>query len=236
MNENPIRIAVCDAHADSLRELAELGKAIAAEEGIPCEIICYPDGGELLAAVENGAAYDAYWLDTGREGIALATALRQKQREEPIVLVSDCIGWAPRGYEVGAVRYLLKPLEKEKVREAMQRCCRERNGGQELTLPTAHGMRRFRFSDIVYAETWGRELRAWLSDGQQELLPMRISDLQAMLPQQRFILCHRTILVNLDFVQYIRYGELELTTGGILPVSKYRLNTVREALLVYRRT
>ena len=64
---------------------------------------------------------------------------------------------------------------------------------------------------------------------------MRLSDLQAMLPSRRFILCHRTILVNLDYVLYLRYCELELKTGETLPVSKYRLNTVREGLLADRR-
>ncbi|MGN0793011.1 MAG: LytR/AlgR family response regulator transcription factor [Aristaeellaceae bacterium] len=230
-----MRIALCDENADSLRELAELITAIAAEEEIPCETICYPGGDGLLAAIETGTAHDAYFLDPGREGIELAAALR-KRCEEPLVLVSDCTELAPCGYEVGAVRYLLKPLVKDKLREALMLCCRQRKGRQEVMLPTAHGMRPFRLSDIVYAETWGRELRAWLSDGQQELLPLRISDLQAMLSQQRFILCHRTILVNLDYVLYVRYCELELKTGGILPVSKYRLNAVREGLFAYRRT
>lgn len=235
MYDQRMRIAICDVNTDSLNEMAEMSAAVAAEEGIPCEISCYSGGEKLLAAAGNGAAYDVLLLDTGHDGMELAAALREMQREEPIVLVSDRTDWAPRGYEVRAARYLLRPLEKDKVREALRFCCRHDRAGQAVLLPTACGLRRFRFGDIVYAETWGRELRMRLSDGQLEHLLMRLSDLQAMLPSRRFILCHRTILVNLDYVLYLRYCELELKTGETLPVSKYRLNTVREGLLADRR-
>ena len=62
---------------------------------------------------------------------------------------------------------------------------------------------------------------------------MKISELEAMLPDQQFVLCHRSLIVNLDYVQYVRYCELELKTGAILPVSKYRQNATREKLMHY---
>ena len=53
------------------------------------------------------------------------------------------------------------------------------------------------------------------------------------LPSQQFVLCHRTVLVNLAYVQYLRYCELELKTGTVLPVSKYRQNAIRDKLMNY---
>ncbi len=52
-----------------------------------------------------------------------------------------------------------------------------------------------------------------------------------MLPSSQFVFCHRTILVNLDFVTSIHYCELELKNGVRLPISKYRISDLRAQLL-----
>lgn len=70
-------------------------------------------------------------------------------------------------------------------------------------------------------------------EGEQEKLIMKFSDLMALLPESQFTLCHRSYLVNLDYVKYVRRRELELTIGNILPVSKYRLNDLRQRFINY---
>ena len=52
-----------------------------------------------------------------------------------------------------------------------------------------------------------------------------------MLPSSQYVFCHRTILVNLDFVTGIRYCEIELQGGIRLPISKYRISDLRAQLL-----
>ena len=56
---------------------------------------------------------------------------------------------------------------------------------------------------------------------------------EALLPPGQFVLCHRTVLANLAYVQYLRYCELEMKTGAILPVSKYRQSAIRDKLMNY---
>ena len=85
---------------------------------------------------------------------------------------------------------------------------------------------------MIYAETWERGVRLILEGGQMETA-MKISELAAMLPERQFVFCHRTILVNLAFIQSIRYCELELKSGVTLPVSKYRQAEIRSKLMRY---
>ena len=97
----------------------------------------------------------------------------------------------------------------------------QRFAQKEILLPTASGQRRILPSDLIYAETWERGVRLILKDGREET-GLKISELAAMLPERQFVFCHRTILVNLAFIQSIRYCELELRSGATLPISKYR--------------
>ena len=62
---------------------------------------------------------------------------------------------------------------------------------------------------------------------------MKFSDLAAMLPERQFVLSHRSYLVNLEHVRYVRNRELELTTGAVLPVSRYRLDELQQRMVDY---
>ncbi len=62
---------------------------------------------------------------------------------------------------------------------------------------------------------------------------MKFSHLAGQLPQRQFVLCHRSYFVNLDYASYLRSRELELSTGAVLPVSKYRLEDLQRRMVSY---
>ena len=109
-------------------------------------------------------------------------------------------------------------------------CCRKK----EILLPTAKGQRRIPLSDILYAEAMERVTRLALTDRVEEL-SIKFSDLTPLLPERQFAFCHRSYLVNLEHIAYIRNRELELTTGEILPVSRYRLEDLQKRFVAYLR-
>lgn len=235
MSDYAMKIALCDDEPADRKALADMVAKVAAEEKIACELCCYETSPALLAALEQGTAYHALLLDVmmpDMNGIQLAAALRQLQNPVSIVFVSSNRDMALSGYEVAASRFLAKPLDEEKLREALRFCYRAGQSRQELMLPTSRGVRKFAPDDILYIETWGRGVRIVLQEGQEEV-GMKISEMENMLPAAQFVLCHRTVLVNLAHVRYLRYCELELKTGAILPVSKYRQNATRDKLMHY---
>ena len=230
-----LKIAVCDECPEDLRRISDMAEKMLSEEKIDCEITCFSSAEELLSAIGKGNSFHVILLEAVFKeigGIQLALQIRKMNPDISVVFVSFDRETALSGYEVQAVRYLAKPVETEKLREALVFCYRKVRPIKNILLPTANGTRKLSFSEIVYIETWGRGVRVRLTGG-EEVAGMKISDLAAVLPQNQFALCHRTVLVNLAFVKYLRYCELEMKTGSVLPVSKYRLNDIREKLLNY---
>lgn len=230
-----LHIAVCDDEALERQRIAELVDQIIPEEGLACRITSYESGTDLLSAIQNGARFQILLLDVmmdGLDGMALGTALREKGDRTAIIFISSNLEMALRGYEVEAARYLAKPVDRERLREALMFCYRTRLEQKEILLPTASGQSRILPSDLIYAETWERGVRLILKDGREET-SLKISELAAMLPERQFVFCHRTILVNLAFIQSIRYCELELKSGATLPISKYRQSEIRKQLMRY---
>lgn len=230
-----LHIAVCDDEALERQRIADLVNQIMPEEGLSCRVTSYESGADLLSAIQHGGRFQILLLDVmmeGLDGMALAAALREKGDHTAIIFISSNLEMALRGYEVEAARYLAKPVDRERLREALMFCYRTRLAQKEILLPTASGQSRILPSDLIYAETWERGVRLILKDGREET-GLKISELAAMLPERQFVFCHRTILVNLAFIQSIRYCELELKSGATLPISKYRQSEIRKQLMRY---
>ena len=228
-----LHLAVCDDEASCCSQIAQWAQVILRDEGLEGTIDCFQNGQALLDAMESGASFSILLLDVmmdGKDGMTLASILRQQGRKLPIIFISSNREMALRGYEVEAARYLAKPLDAQKLREALLYCWQQLGGDRELLLPTATGQHRIQPSAILYAETYGRGVRITLENGQLESR-VKISELAAMLPGSQYTFCHRTILVNLDYVTSIRYCELEMKDGTRLPISKYRLSELRSQLL-----
>ena len=230
------QIAVCDDDRADLSRTVRLTRRILDEAGVPCRVDSYGDGRPLLSEIQRGRSFDLLLLDVrmaGLDGMSLASQLMGAPARPDVVFISTDRDMALQGYRVDARRILAKPVEPGQLREALLHCCREAaeraQRRDDLLLPTAAGEVRVAVRGIRYAESWGRAARISTPSGLLETR-LRLGELAALLPEQ-FIYCHRTILVNLDYVRRLGQGELELHGGGTMPVSRYRAAEVQRLLL-----
>lgn len=232
-----LHIAVCDDEPTDRQQAAGLTNEILAAEGLICTLCTYGNAKDLFAAVQRGAQFHILLLDVmmdGLDGMELAAALRELGNSIAIIFMSTNREMALRGYEVSAARYLAKPLQRSQLREALLYCYKTFCEKKEILLPTAKGRRRIPLSDILYAEAMERVTKLALTDRVEEL-SVKFSDLTPLLPERQFVFCHRSYLVNLEYIAYIRNRELELTTGEILPVSRYRQEELQKRFVGYMR-
>ena len=231
----PLQLAICDDGAEDRAQIGQMARELLREDGMEAETACYDSAAALLRDVRAGRTFHILLLDVvmeGMDGMKLAAALRALHEEAAIIFVFVNREMALRGYEVSAARYLAKPVDREKLREALLHCCAAQLRQRALALPTTGGESRVAPSAILYVETWERGARLHLgAESLETRLP--ISQVAAMLPAGQFAYCHRALLVNLAHVRYVRYCELELKNGERLPISKYRLAQFKREFLRY---
>lgn len=231
-----LHIAVCDDAPSDRCQIAVLTDGILRNAGLSCTISTYSDGRELLDAVRSGTSFHMLLLDVMMDtmgGMDLAAVLRKLGDSAAIIFISSNREMAMRGYEVAAARYLEKPIQRDRLQEALLFCYRTFCEKKELLLPTGRGQCRVSCSDVVYAEAVERMTRLVLTGGREESVSMKFSELAAMLPERQFVRSHRSYLVNLEYIHYVRNREVELTTGAVLPVSRYRLDELQRKLVDY---
>lgn len=237
MKKQLFDIAVCDDLQTDREETAQLTEEICRSEGIKPRIVRFERAEALLETIQGGERFALLLIDVllpGLDGMELARVLRGQNEQVSIVFVSSNRELALQGYEVSAARYLAKPLDPEKLKEAILFCYGQYQKERELLLPVGGSMRKIAPKDIYYAEIMGRKCRIRLEQEECDA-SLSMSELEDMLPEHDFIRCHQSFLVNWHHVQSLRMDSIELTDKRIVPVSKHRVKQVRQAFVDYMK-
>lgn len=230
-----MRIAICDDEPLALARLEEL--AVRWSAGRPCRISAYSSGEELLFETAGSYPFDLMLLDIemGRTGgIQLARMIRETDKNVPIAFLTNHSGYVFEGYEVSALRYLLKPVTAEKLFPlldlALERAEREPS---YLALPVEGEIRRVDQDAILYLEARGHMVFLQTTAG-----PLTVKTGLSALSRQlggQFAPSHRSYLVNLRFVERVGRTECLLENGESVPVSRGAWEGLNRAFLDYYR-
>lgn len=227
-----MRVAVVDDDASARRLLLTYLKAEA-----DIEVVCALRGGPDTAATVLRLAPEALFLDVqlrDLDGFQLLSALDPATLPK-VVFVTAAPEFAVKAFEMGAVDYLLKPVEPKRLAEALQRVRtvlqRKDEGGRVIASleqmlrdrlgPAANGhatrylerlmvnergrLYFLKVSEIDWLEAVDNYVR--IHTGRvSHLVRETLSGLQGQLDPDRFLRIHRSAIVNLDCVREIQLG------------------------------
>lgn len=228
-----IKFAVCDDDPFMARELSNrLSAYMEAKGRFPFRVACFSSGGQLL---ESSCDFDLIFLDIQMQtpdGMETARLLRQRGNRSLLIFVTvlqECVFGA---FEVEAFDYLLKPLEDARFVRTMDRALHAltQNAVKSILIRQGSSCTVAQLDHILFCEVQGRELYLHCTD--KNILRCRERlEIFAQRLDERFFRCHRSYLVNLDHVHGIHAGQVVLSSGGDIPVSRLRERELRQALL-----
>lgn len=222
--ECELNIAVVDDVEQDRIQIVEMAKHILCNANISYSISAYANGSALLEDIRGDKKYNLLLMDVlmdELDGMALARALREQGNQAMIIFISSSYEMALQGYRVKAMRYVVKPVEAEELKEALLHCYKEWQAKKEILLPTENGHRKTSFPDIQFVEAFDRGTRFVLSD-ETVYSSLKFSQVESILPQSGFILCHRAYIANVAHVKRIRPNEFLMCSGDVVPISKHR--------------
>lgn len=228
-----IKFAICDDEPHMLRELtAHLMDHLRDNQTETYSIDHFSSGRALL---ESGGGFDLIFLDIQMKhpnGMETARILRERGDRSLLIFVTvlkECVFDA---FEVEAYDYLLKPIDREHFRRTLDRACKHlmQRGANDLVIQRGTACEVVPLADIVYCEVLGRKLYIHKADGTVVDYYNRLEDLERQV-DARFFKCHRSYLVNLDYVRGRQAGQVLLAQGEVIPASRLRERELTQALL-----
>ena len=154
-------IAVCDDLISELERVEEILIQWKNEKQAPLRYRCFSDASALLDAVGE-EKFDLYLLDImmpGVSGLDAAAEIRLRDETADIVFLTSSPGFAYESYGVRALDYLLKPVQKERLRAHLDRLLlREQKPAEGLTVKCGTTLVRVLFSQLSYVEVNGKHI------------------------------------------------------------------------------
>lgn len=232
-----MKIAICDDERMQTQNLTQKLHAFAETRHKHFEIQAYSSAEAFLFAYRENRDVDILFLDIemGRmNGIELAREIRADNETVQIVFITGYPDYIGEGYDVGALHYLLKPVDTQKLYEVCERALANLQKQPRFhLLPVGKEVVRVYEKDILYAETQGHYLRLVTKKGEHRLR-MTLPELSTRLGDS-FFKCSRSYLAGLLHVSRITKTSVVLEDGTELPLGKGLYDEINTALIRFLR-
>lgn len=228
-----IKIAVCDDESVMCERLKQMIVSKLEQWEEPFRVSCYTNAVQFL---HTSLDFDLIFLDIQMpdlNGMDLAKRLRKKEFEGILIFVTVLKECMLDAFEVEAMDYLCKPVEDQRLEKALKRSLKRLHSREEkyLSVQTMHWCRNIKLKDIYYCEVMNRKIFLHTKNGIIEYYGKLKEVEQQTAPD--FIKCHRSFLVNPEYLSEYREGRAFLENGEQIPVSKNCHSILMKKMMEY---
>lgn len=170
------------------------------------------------------------------------------ERPFDVIFTTAYDQYAIKAIRYSAFDYLVKPVDPEDLRNAMDRFKAQLIGHHDrydnllfnvnqpdtsnlrLTVATTEGIFYIDHDDIIRCEADGNYTHFYLKEEGHILTSRSLGHYSTILPEDRFIRCHKSHLVNIDQIASISDKKIQLKDGTDVEISRRRMASVKSAL------
>ena len=182
---------------------------------------------EVLAAVKDKDV-DVALLDVEMPGLSgmEAFAMMGPSRAPFVIFCTAHANYAVEAFDRGAADYVLKPVDPERLRVAIERARArmEKNAPGRLAIATQSGIVLVDPRVVTHATLDGALVTIFTKSGERHLTDDSLSDLEKKLPHMLRV--HRRALVALDHVTKL---EPQPTGGYVARIGAHAVEVSRQA-------
>lgn len=229
-----LRIAIVEDEERYISTLQSYLEEYEKDSGERIEITVYHDGDEIAAFYR--AQFDIILMDIEMkfiDGMTAAEEIRKQDSLVSIIFITNAPQYAIRGYAVGALDYILKPVSyftfSQKLRRAISRL--EKKNKKWITISIKGGMARMALSDIYYIESEGHNLIYHTKSG-NEVASGTMKSIEESMVQMEFSRINKCYLVNLEHVDAVK-DKYAVINGDKLLISRPRYKHFMQELTRY---
>ena len=216
------RVAVCEDERQLRERLcADCGEILTGME-VEHQVTPFSSAEELENVLEECADFDLLCMDillTGKTGMELAQELRQWDEQTSILFVTGSTEFLLEGYDVRPIQYLLKPVERKELEQAIQTDLRLNHRTPTVTVKGGGRTALLPWPDIRYVESRNHG-SVFHMTREEQFFPIPLSQTEGLLPKGRFSRCHNSFLVNLAQIKETTSRDLLLANGERLPLGR----------------
>lgn len=229
-----MRIAICDDEKSMQNILEKLLDEYSRMRNIDVSIDKFDNGHDLLRTL-NEKEYEIVFMDYQMQvidGMETSRLIRNNNNECIIIFVSAYPEVAVDSYEVNTFRFIVKPINKEKLFKAIDDYLKSIDYDNLLILKTHEGTWKIKMSDIVYAEAKGKHTIIRTTQKTFEI-HIHLKKIEDKLPTEKFCRCQRAYIAGLAHIDNHTNSEIYFDNGERAQIGKVYINKFKRRFQEY---
>ena len=213
------RIAVCEDEANVREQLCSCCNDILNEDMIEHKIMPFSSAEEFESEADD---FDLVMLDIdlgGKSGLDMARDLRRAGSRISIIFVTGHEEYLRYGYSVQPVHFLLKPISKAELSEAIAADIRINHSNDSVVLYSGTKTVILPIEKFIYGESYNHNVLVHTTDG-NHFFRTSLIDIERRMDSKAVCRCHNSYIVNMRYIKELTRSGIILTTGQKLPVRK----------------
>ena len=164
-------------------------------------------------------------------GVLASEKLRAKDDNVALVFVTNLAHLAIKGYSVSAADFIVKPVNYYKLSALLTKLVKniKANRNDYITISTANGIERISLTRLMYVEAEAHRITFHLTE-RNITYSGTLTACERLLPQQNFVRCYQSFIVNIRYVESCGNTDLTLSDGTAIPVSRIRKKQVLQKI------
>ena len=228
------RVVLCDDSAEDIALLTELTAEWGKNAGYQLTFESFSSAEAFLFRYEENKVCDILLLDVempGKSGVELAKEIRRVDEAVQIVFVTGYSDYIAEGYEVSALHYLMKPVDREKLFRVLDRAVSRLKGWERTLLLECVGETvRVPLHEIRFIEV--RQNYVTVHAKGEYTVKKTLGAVEKDL-DNRFFRAGRSFIVNLTCIRRVSKKEVFLEDGTVLPLPRGLYEPLNRAIIAF---
>lgn len=196
-----------------------------------CKFVEFENGEDLVDNYKKGERLDLIFLDiymSELSGIEVAKLIRSIDEHVQIVFLTSSSEFAVESYCVRALSYVLKPFKETEIIKIWKRF-------EIVYKPLSILLkdRLFIVNDIVCVESMDKKIIIRFNNGNSTEVTAKLEAIESLLKSRNFMRCHRSFIVNMDYVKRVGECEFIMTTGEKVLIRSKQYNQIKRVYYDY---
>lgn len=226
------RVAIVDDNAADAEFVQGVLNSWALERNVSIHADAFPNAESFLFRYAEDKAWDILLLDIEMgtmDGVTMAKWVRQDNEAVQIVFITGYSDYIAEGYEVAALHYLMKPVDRGKLFSVLDRALEKRKQEDRyLNLESNGELLRLPFYEIRYLDV--RQNYVTVHAKSDHTVKRTLGDFEKEL-DDRFCRIGRSMIVNLKFIQRVTKTVVYLYDGTVLPLPRGAYEPLNRAII-----
>lgn len=225
-----MKIAICDIDKIFLSKIKDMIYKYAAANKFDAVAECYVSGESIVDRKDYNLIFLGYDLG-GKNGLQIASNLRERGVDCPIIFVSDHTDIIFETFRVQAFGFILKSQWEQKINSLLDDFFKKMGADYPLWIKSGEDIVCINTDDIYYLEADNKRCRIHLRD--KTLVSNRtMARVFELMPKNHFVKTNRAFVVNLKHIRRYNNETITLKNGETLHPSRNYYKSFKEE---YRR-